>query len=144
MVDCRFGAMHRPVSHPEVPEAVRALLTGSVDSIEKLELIALLHRHPVGWTAITAGEQLRIAPAAASQALEELRLAGVLEVEAGTGYRCRPDEACRTLVELYENDRIAIMTLMAAIALDRIRTSAAHTFADAFRVRGKKKGGPDA
>jgi hypothetical protein len=136
--------MDRPVPHPDVPEAVRALLTGSIDSIEKLELVALLHHHPVAWTAITAGEQLRIPASAAATALEELRAAGVLEVEAGAGYRVRADEALSQLVELYDSDRIAIMTLMATIALDRIRTSAAHTFADAFRVRGKNKGKPDA
>jgi len=136
--------MDRPVSHPEVSEAVRALLAGSVDSIEKLELITLLHRHPIAWTAITAGEQLRISPAAAATALEQLRAAGILEVEPGAGYRYRPDEACRELVEIYESDRVAILTLMATIALGRIRSSAAHTFADAFRVRGKKKGEPDA
>jgi hypothetical protein len=144
VVEWASGDMDNPVSHPEVSEAVRALLTGSVDSIEKLELIALLHRHPIAWTAITAGEQLRIPAAAAAAALEQLRAAGILEVEAGAGYRCRPDEATRQLVELYDTDRIAIMTLMATIALDRIRTSAAHTFADAFRVRGKKKEEPDA
>jgi hypothetical protein len=37
-----------------------------------------------------------------------------------------------------------VLTVLATTALERIRTSAAHTFADAFRLRGKKGGKPDA
>jgi len=134
----------RPDPHPDLPAAVRDLITEHVDSLEKLELIALLDRHPVGWTAITAGEELRVPASTAESALAELRQAGILVHEAGVGYQCRPATpeltgAVEGLVRLYESDRVAILTLLASTALDRIRTSAAHTFADAFRVRGKKE-----
>lgn len=135
------------MDHPEVSDGIRALLIHRVDTLEKLELVSLLSRHPVGWTAITAGEQLGIPSAVAGAALEELRLAEVLLLEPGAGYQCRPAEelapAVKELVEIYDNDRVAILTVLAKTALERIRSSAAHTFADAFRLRGKKKGDPD-
>jgi hypothetical protein len=124
-------------------DAVRTLLTTSVDSLEKLELVALLHRHPVGWTTFTAAEQLRIAPDLAARALEELRAAGILVFEKDSGYHCKPSEVVQQLADLYENDRVQVLTILASTALDRIRSSAAHTFADAFRLRGKKKEEPD-
>ena len=39
----------------------------------------------------------------------------------------------------YQHDRIAVLNLMSETALERIRSSAAQTFADAFRP--KKLGG---
>ena len=45
---------------------------------------------------------------------------------------------------MYDDDRIEVLNLMTRAAMDRVRKEAARVFADAFVLRPKKKGDPDA
>ena len=48
------------------------------------------------------------------------------------------------VVATYDDDRIEVLNLMTRTALARVRKQAARAFADAFVLRPKKKGDPDA
>jgi hypothetical protein len=50
------------------------------------------------------------------------------------------------LCRLYDEDRLAVLKEMTALAMDRIRNSAARAFSEAFRIRRRDpgKGGSDA
>ena len=48
------------------------------------------------------------------------------------------------LIKMYDDDRIEVLNLMTSTALERVRKQAARVFADAFVLRPKKKGDPDA
>jgi hypothetical protein len=78
---------------------VRSLLAEHVDSVEKLELIALLSQHRVAWTVVTAGEQLGAPAAVVEAALAELHRAGLLAIEPGAGYVWRPADSLAAAAE---------------------------------------------
>lgn len=132
-------------SSPEIPEPVRQLLTEKLDSIEKLEVLTLACRHRTPWTVITASEQLRLPPGIVEAALEGLTRDGLLAYENGTGFQFDPTnplaDAAEKLCAIYDEDRLHVLEVMTRAALERIRSSAATTFADAFRFR--KRGKPD-
>lgn len=120
-------------------EAVRRLLGTVIDSFEKLEIV--VHVQRAGYRVLPAAELA----AAISLPVDEieaclpvLRAHGVLDPQGP--WRADID----ALVRLYDEDRIEVMNLMTRTALDRVRKEAARVFADAFVLRPKKKGDPDA
>jgi hypothetical protein len=135
-------------SHPDVPDPVRQLLVEHVDSFEKLELLVLCGTRPdTGWTASSAAAELRLPVAVVEPALDELVASGIL-VREGTDHRlCGPGDAvggpARALCRLYRDDRVVILNLLATQALQRIKSSAARTFAEAFRLKPRRGKGED-
>jgi len=131
---------------PDVPPEVRRLLASAVDSFEKVEVLVLAWRQPdMVWTVPLAAERVRLPADVVRVAVEEL-VAGRLLVADATGYRFAPvtedDRAAAVrLCELYETDRILVLNVMTTLAMDRIRSSVARTFADAFRLRRGDRGG---
>jgi hypothetical protein len=136
------------LSHPDVPDPVRQLLVEHVDSFEKLELLVLCGTRPeTGWTADAAATELRLPVAVIEPALEALVASRIL-VPEGRGHRlCGPDDAAggpaRDLCRLYHEDRVVILNLLATQALQRIKSSAARTFAEAFRLKPRRGKGDD-
>jgi hypothetical protein len=120
-------------------QAVKRLLSEVIDSFEKLEIVVYLQR--AGFRL----EPVRDIAKAISLPIDEvdsclaaLKAEGALE-ESGP-WRSSIDE----LVKMYDDDRIEVLNLMTRTALDRVRKQAARAFADAFVIRPKKKGDPDA
>jgi predicted transcriptional regulator len=130
----------------EVPLPVRQLLRSCIDSYEELEaLLALMGTRPRTWTADQLATTLNVRESVASKALADLAAAGLLaQAEGALGaFEYSPTgvalaQAAEALEQQCRTNRIAIMRLMNANALERVRGGAARAFADAF-VIGKKK-----
>lgn len=121
-----------------LPEDVRRFIIDSVDSVEQLEILLLLHQHrDRAWDAEAVARELRVSPLSAGERLRELAADGLLEKRGGkpAEYRYAPaspklDEAVRGLVTAYAERRVTVINLIFSKPVDRIRT-----FADAFRFR---------
>lgn len=134
-----------------IPAEVRRLLAGPVDSFEKSEILLLTWQQPEeSWTVASVVARIRLSPDGVATALDEL-VASRLLARDGDVYRFAPvapadRSAAIGLCQLYEADRLLVMKEMTALAMDRIRSSAARAFSDAFRFRRRDpgKGGTDA
>lgn len=132
----------------EIAHDIRAFMLAYVDSYEQLEILLLLHREArEAWPAPGVADALRIPLPSAAASLDELAARGLLRREGGSeGYRFAPADPSTAdvvarLAVAYDERRVAVIDLMSANAMDRIRKSALRTFAEAFRVRGPKKDG---
>jgi DNA-binding IscR family transcriptional regulator len=132
----------------EIPEDVRSFLLEHIESYAQLEVLALLRKQPArGFSSEAAAAEANLPESAAEAALDELRRSGVLELTVLNGrqgfrYRPRKPETDRTvarLLQAFEENPIAIVKLMNATAMERVRTSAMRAFANAFVLARKKK-----
>lgn len=128
----------REVSEPEIPEDVRALLRTCVGSYEELEVLLLLAREPGDpVTAPAVADRVRAPVPVVVAALGTLVDAGLVEADPdGATFRYRPradlGAAVAQLVEEARENPVAIIRVMSANAIERIRMSAVNMFADAF------------
>lgn len=128
-----------------IPDDLGQLLRERVASLEVLEAMLLLRRDPTrSWPADELSERLSIPENLLEPVLGELVRHGLL---ATTDQRWRyaprtPELAADVdrLAVLYDERRLEVMRLLSAHALERIRDSAARTFADAFVIKRKKDG----
>lgn len=131
---------------PELQERLRATL----GSYEELQLLLHARRHPGPWTVPEAARTLHLEDPSLTEALACLVQAGFL-VTTGEGplgarrFTYRPvsnalDELAERLAEAVERDPLHVYETMNRHALERLRDSAARTFASAF-VLGRKKDG---
>jgi len=134
------------VSDPsDLPEDVRALLHEHIDSYEQLEVLLLLRRERYEeWTAEGLAARLHVRAELVHGALASLEASGLLAT-TGAGprrYAYRPassglETAAGRLEREYAERPILIIQLMSANAIERLRTAALHTFADAFVLNKK-------
>ncbi len=128
---------------PELQERLRAAL----GSYEELQLLLHARRHPGLWSVPDAARTLHLDEPALVEALGCLVHAGFL-VAVGDGplerrrFTYRPvsaalDELAEGLAEAVDRDPLHVFETMNRHALERLRTSAARTFASAF-VLGKE------
>jgi len=120
-----------------------------VHSYEELEILLLLHERREGrWSIDSVAAELRLPETLATTALAGLHARGLLERAPGepgkfwydpASSRC--DAQIASLGRTYREDRFAVVEVMSASALGRIRSSALRTFAEAFRLRGPKNNG---
>lgn len=127
--------------------AVRRLLATVVDSFEKLEVVVLVYRaQPAARTTASIASALSLTTDEAKQVIAELHAAGVI-VRDGTGWvhdaTSRWARDVDELVAIYDRDRIEVLKLMTALAIERVRSQAANVFADAFLLRPRKKRDPE-
>jgi hypothetical protein len=120
-----------------IPEEVRALLEGPIDSIAQLEILLVLQRTaPDAWSAEELSAELRIEQAWAAEQLERLRERQLLARLPGPGsYRFEPAtpelmKAVQSLAACYADRRVSVVALLYSRASDQIRG-----FAGAFRIR---------
>lgn len=136
---------------PNIPAEVLTLMRERVHSIEELELLLLLRAEPTRHFGVgELAAALKVSPEAVSGALARLVSAQLIQrVEtAGTSpkycYGPENEELARSVDDLalaYDRSRLEMLALIARNAIDRIRTDALKTFAEAFRLRGPKKDG---
>lgn len=131
-----------------VDPEVRQFLLQHVETYEQLEVLLLLCRQrDRSWSPEAVGERLRISTLVAAKALDDLcraRLVDQLKVGRENAYTFRPastklGSTVEALVRVYDDSPLNIIHLMNANALDRVRSAAARTFADAFVFDPKKK-----
>jgi hypothetical protein len=133
----------------DLPEDVRALLHEHIESYEQLEVLLLLRRERYEeWTSEGLGARLHVRAELIETALAGLKNGGLVEATsaAPTRFAYRPassglDAAVGRLEREYAERPILIIQLMSANAIERLRTAALHTFADAFVLKKDKSRG---
>ena len=128
-----------------IPEDVRSLLRECVISYEQLEALLFL-RSKVEQDCSTedVATHLKVPPETIAEALDHLRRYGLASVGAESmQYRYAPatpalSAAVEALARVYDTDRAALMNVMNAAAIERLRTKAIRAFADAFIIDRKK------
>jgi hypothetical protein len=127
---------------------VRALLHEHIESYEQLETLLLLRREPAGhWTGRAVAERLGVPQELIDSGLSGLERSGLLQSDGGASPRFayRPaspglEVAVGCLEREYAQRPVLIIQLMSANAIERLRTAALHTFADAFVLKKKDTG----
>lgn len=124
---------------------VRQLIQGPVDSFEKLEVLVALQGAGGTLTFAQLAAQSRLTPEQVEPATAGLTAAGLLEQVAPDAWRIPAARrgAIDEFAAAWTNARASVLRAMTDRALDRIRTSAARAFADAFRLRRRDKDGED-
>lgn len=116
----------------------RQLLLEVVGSFETLEVVCALHAASAPQPVAALAKQLGLGREAVTEAAAALGKARCASEHEG-GWRIEMAgpwaHALDALAYGYEHDRIAVLNLMSETALERIRSSAAQTFADAFRPK---------
>lgn len=133
----------------EPSDQLRAFLRDYVSSYEELEALLLLVRQAE--RALSDREvaaALNVGADAISPALERLAsLEGLLSVTERAGvayYRFLPKtvqlaELSHELLKLHTEQRLTLVQMMSANALERVRAAAMRRLADAFRLERPKK-----
>ena len=126
----------------ELEDGLRTLLTTQLDSFEKLEIVRVLRAAGQAMSAEALESACRCPSQTVREALEELERGAIIEqadggrlVRLGPGSKRPHFEA---LMQLYEEDRPRVMSVLSSLAMERIRTMAARAFADAFLIRTKR------
>jgi len=127
-----------------VIEPILKLLRGPLDTFEKVEVGVALYRAP--GRALSTMELARVSglePEHVLRGIAELRQAKLAN-EVGElvrlTLRTSDEPAFHALVEQYTRDRSALAHAMSEAARDKIRSMAAHAFAEAFEAGRKKDG----
>jgi hypothetical protein len=130
-----------------LPAAVRAFLREHIETYEQLELLLLLRQQPLeAWSTRRLAERRSYPLDLVEEALEGLARARTVERVPSTGeVRYAPLDSVQRatiddLASAYERNPLAIIKLMSANSIERVRTAAILTFAEAF-VIGRKKDG---
>lgn len=132
---CQGEKFELKVSPVEATQEIRDLLVDAVDSIEKLEVLVDLHEHEAAPSAAIA-DRRGIPERLVVEATAPLVTAGLVH-HAPPFYCYRWNnaraETVSSLVQLYDEDRIAVLHLIAQIAIRRVRVAAVAMFGDSFR-----------
>jgi hypothetical protein len=128
----------------EFPEAVKALLRDHVTSFEKLEVLLLLSGEPhQAWTTASLSSRVHVPEDLIVEALDALQRSRLVGSTAGAGQRvvryapatAELAHAARELLRVFPDQRAAIIGFMNANAIERVRSGAIRTFADAFILK---------
>lgn len=134
----------------DLPADVRALLHEHIETYEQLEVLLLLRRERYEeWTLPAVAARLHVREELIGSAVERLKSGGLVAAVSAAGavrFVYRPaspglDAATGRLDREYAERPIRIIQLMSANAIERVRTAALHTFADAFVLKKKDDDG---
>jgi hypothetical protein len=129
------------------PSEVRDFLRDYVHNYEQLEVLILVQQHSAkDWTADNIGEKLQISSESAGEALHHLWTKLLLDCISSSPLRYRLSRAnvgstVQSIADLYKQNRLLVMGLMNANAIERVRTRAMRDFANAFVIGERKKDG---
>jgi hypothetical protein len=129
----------------ELPVEVRELLRERITSIEALEVaVALFESEGRARSVAELAAQLRLPESSVKGAMGELEIAGIAALEGAESARFQTsspelERSLRSLVASYEKLRVEMLVFISQNAIRRVRTNALTTFAEAFRLQGRKK-----
>lgn len=133
---------------PDIGPEVKSFLRGWVASYEQLQALLLLRqRRDDVFSLESIAASLHVSEIVAAEALDHLRsvsLVAVLTAGDTTSFKYAPGslhlaELVDQLAEAWDRHQLKVMNLMSANAIERVRTGAIRTFADAFLLERKKK-----
>ena len=132
----------------QLPASVQELIRDRIHSSEELEALLLVRTEPSRWwTDEDVAVALRTSRELARSGLSGLtRNALCVESVPGRGpTRYEPSQpalasAVEQLAELYVEQRLEVLVFLSRSAISRVRVDALRTFAEAFRISGKKNG----
>jgi hypothetical protein len=128
-------------------ERALALLQSGVESYEQLLILLHTHgSHPREWSAEDLSTHLNMSPAIIQHALQRLEaghLLGRRSMHGADRYAYSPsnaalEQAVADLARVYGQNPLLIIRVMSNNAIQRVRTAALRTFADAFLLRRDK------
>ena len=134
----------------EIPDVVQRLIREAVRTYDALEVVLLLHRERTqAWRVAEVAAAVRVSEEAARTALAELTQAGLAVATSSAGAEAfrldtdRPEvrAAIARLADAWERHRLAMIKLMNASALERLRTGAARALSDAFLFTPRRNDG---
>ena len=134
------------MTESRIPLGVAEFLRDQIQTYEQLEIVVRIGRDPAAEHVISSLiNDLKMDSRAGAAIVDQLSGAGLLTIihdAAGDRVRCQGSAATpiARLAEIYESDRIELMSQMTQNALERVRTSALRTFSSAF-VLGRKRDG---
>ena len=129
-----------------VSRDVQALLA-QVESYEHLAILLLAHRGPLRqWSEAELATTLKIPAQLVRCALSGLVAAGLLIGNSESdspryryGASGMTDEAVGQLAQEFSQNPARVMRVLSANAIERLRASALHTFADAFVLKKRDR-----
>ncbi|XXF78665.1 MarR family transcriptional regulator [Myxococcaceae bacterium GXIMD 01537] len=113
-----------------LPERVHGFLAEHIGSVEQLEVLLLLRRHPErGWSPEQVARELRIEPGSADKRLEDLERRGFVARWDGPGHEYvylpgppEREDTVRGLAEGYAQRRATVIHLIFSKPVECIRT----------------------
>jgi predicted ArsR family transcriptional regulator len=131
------------VTQDSLPAPLRRFLTDDVGTVERLNLLLFLHRHPSRWWAAQAlAAELEMPADAVQLHLEHLSARNLLDVRITESVIYRYLPAREELSELVEEvARAHYLHRDAVVAVLASRLTGARLFADAFQLRKGKQDG---
>lgn len=121
-----------------IPQKVVQFILESIDSVEQLEILLLLRRHPnEPWTAQAISQELRSSPTSINLRLSHLVRGRIVE-QCEMNFSYNPDsqfeqKIAKDLAEAYRVRRVKVLELIFS------PMKKARPFADAFRVIKSKE-----
>lgn len=130
----------------ELEPELSAFLSEHVHTFEQLEVLLFMHRRAARyWSASEVANELALTSDLTPPILERLAERGLLKRDPARAgwYRFEPigpslQRQIEALVRTERDNRLLIVKAMSANALERLRSSALRTFAEAFRFRDKR------
>jgi hypothetical protein len=128
-----------------LPPLASELIRERIHTIEGLEVVLALRAQGTHALELSAlASSLRITEAAVNTAIDDLVRVRLVVRMPEQRARYSPesegvDRAMTAVAETYQTQRVETLVLIANLAIGRVRSSALHTFAEAFRLRGPKK-----
>ena len=127
-------------------ENLRQFLFEHIPDYEHLDVLTSLAREPERlWSAAALAESLGLELEVCRSALTHLSESGLLANRGGAeAFQYAPENETlarqvETLVRFYQEQRVELVRMMSANAVDRVRTAAIRAFSGAFHLRGPKK-----
>lgn len=126
-----------------IPRDIRDFLGQYISSIEQLEILLFLYRHPGRvCDAAAVAQHLGLTETVAAKGLDELKRSGLIQaVGDSSQYQAVLDkdaqmQLVQRLAQVYSERRVTIINLIFSRHLDRIRA-----FADSFKLTKKDPDG---
>ena len=119
---------------------LHALLEGTLDTLEKLEVVLVLRAAGTELSLAELAVQLQVGKEVLRRVVDSVATSGIIEANDRDILRILPgswDPQIEEAARIYTDDPQTLMRTFTRIAMEQIRGRAARTFADAFRIRKK-------
>lgn len=124
------------MSGDQIPENIRQFIYACIDSVEQIEVLALLHEQPSKeWSFLSVSQELRSTEGSVEKRLRDLSDRRVIQPISNATFRYEPrsEEIRQVVTELMGIYRLRPYRVMELIFSKPV--NAMQSFADAFRFK---------